>query len=144
MTRLFPPFPQGRIGAGLLLLRAGIGAIVIGKTVTTLVPGLQGGELAGLVVGACIGALLIVGLLTPVAGAALCASTLFAMRGPSGVGAASDASLLLALVSSALVLVGPGAYSFDARLFGPREIIVPPGPPRPRPVTSLRPPSAVP
>jgi hypothetical protein len=144
MTRLFPPFPQGRVGAGLLLLRAGVGAIVLARAVAPLVPELQGGELAGLVVGACIGALLIAGLLTPLAGAALCASTLFAMRGPSGIGAAPDGSLLLAVVSSALVLVGPGAYSFDARLFGPREIIVPPGPPRPRPVTSLRPPPAVP
>jgi hypothetical protein len=132
MTRLFPSFPQGRAGAGLLLLRAGVGAIVLARTLTAFVPELQGGELAVLVVGACIGGLLIVGLLTPLAAAVLCASTLLAMRGPSGGGAAPDAALLLGVVSSALVLIGPGAYSFDARLFGPREIIVPPGPPRPR------------
>jgi uncharacterized membrane protein YphA (DoxX/SURF4 family) len=35
----------------------------------------------------------------------------------------------LAVISVALVLLGPGAVSLDARLFGRREIIIP-GPPR--------------
>lgn len=30
------------------------------------------------------------------------------------------------VVSSAVVCLGPGAYSIDARLFGRREIIIPP------------------
>jgi len=34
----------------------------------------------------------------------------------------------LAVISAALVLLGPGAFSLDARLFGRREIIIPEGP----------------
>ena len=33
----------------------------------------------------------------------------------------------LAAISAALVLLGPGAFSLDARLFGRREIIIPEG-----------------
>ena len=37
------------------------------------------------------------------------------------------AALNLAAISAALVLLGPGAFSVDARLFGRREIIIPEG-----------------
>ena len=37
------------------------------------------------------------------------------------------AALNLAAISAALVLLGPGAFSLDARLFGRREIIIPEG-----------------
>jgi hypothetical protein len=34
--------------------------------------------------------------------------------------------VLLAVVAVAVMLLGPGAFSLDARLFGLREIIIPP------------------
>jgi hypothetical protein len=37
------------------------------------------------------------------------------------------AAFNLAAISGALVLLGPGAFSLDARLFGRREIIIPEG-----------------
>ena len=37
------------------------------------------------------------------------------------------AAFNLAAISAALVLLGPGAFSLDARLFGRREIIIPEG-----------------
>jgi hypothetical protein len=37
-------------------------------------------------------------------------------------------ALNLAAISATLVLLGPGAFSLDARLFGRREIIIPEGP----------------
>jgi uncharacterized membrane protein YphA (DoxX/SURF4 family) len=39
--------------------------------------------------------------------------------------ASSIAHLNLAIICIALVLLGPGAFSLDARLFGRREIIIP-------------------
>jgi uncharacterized membrane protein YphA (DoxX/SURF4 family) len=35
------------------------------------------------------------------------------------------ASIYLAVISLAIVLLGPGAFSLDARLFGRREIVIP-------------------
>jgi hypothetical protein len=37
------------------------------------------------------------------------------------------AAFNLAAISAALVLLGPGAFSLDARLFGRREITIPEG-----------------
>ena len=44
----------------------------------------------------------------------------------------ADSSLDLAVMSLTLVLLGPGAFSVDARLFGHREIIIPDGRPSAR------------
>jgi len=39
----------------------------------------------------------------------------------------ASTAFILAAISAALVLLGPGAFSLDARLFGRREIIIPEG-----------------
>jgi uncharacterized membrane protein YphA (DoxX/SURF4 family) len=39
----------------------------------------------------------------------------------------ASAAFNLAAIAAALVLLGPGAFSLDARLFGRREIIIPEG-----------------
>jgi uncharacterized membrane protein YphA (DoxX/SURF4 family) len=81
--------------------------------------------------GSIAGALILVGFLTPVAGiiVALCAiadalslipvsaRTLF----PSLVPAMLASTMLFAVI-----VLGPGAFSVDARVFGRREIIIPP------------------
>ena len=74
------------------------------------------------------GVALAVGFLTPIAGS-------FAALG-SGIWAISSmivripddaaAALLVVVMAAAVVLLGPGAYSADARLFGRREITIPP------------------
>ena len=35
-------------------------------------------------------------------------------------------AILAAIIAVAIVFLGPGAFSLDARLFGRREIIIPP------------------
>ena len=72
------------------------------------------------------GASLLIGFLTP--GATTVAGLAFVMLAfASGAPAAGlfldrPGALSLALVAAALVLLGPGALSLDARLFGRREI----------------------
>jgi uncharacterized membrane protein YphA (DoxX/SURF4 family) len=106
------------IQAGFYLLSSGI------STPAVWVIGLAG--LAS-------GAGLVIGFLTPVAGA-------IAGLGAVGIGwsflpACSpnlfDAKLSVifaVIMTAAIVFLGPGAYSVDARLFGRREIIIPPRP----------------
>jgi uncharacterized membrane protein YphA (DoxX/SURF4 family) len=76
---------------------------------------------------------LVLGFLTPIIGsiATLCylvnGVELFVSASTSRYANALTA-LQLAVMSLILVLLGPGAYSLDARLFGRREIIIPDGP----------------
>ena len=77
------------------------------------------------------GALLLSGFLTPVAGVLVGLGTLGIALGwlPAGARNLFDAKLsgvFAAIMSAAIALLGPGAFSVDARLFGRREIIIPP------------------
>lgn len=79
-----------------------------------------------------VGLALLIGLLTPLAGAAAAIGYLatgvstFLANG-SDRQSQEFTAIALAVVSIALVLLGPGAFSLDARLFGRREIIIPDG-----------------
>ena len=79
-----------------------------------------------------VGVVLIAGFLTPVVGsiATLCylinGVELFVSNDTNRYVSALTA-LQLTVMSLILVLLGPGAYSLDARLFGRREIIIPDG-----------------
>jgi len=125
-------FPGGRTGIGLLLLRTALGAGVLMQGVGDLAGASDptaGTWIADLLAIAA-GMSLLIGLLTPI-GAGLvgviatarCASIL---PPPNAHPFASIPSIaLLAVIATAVVLVGPGAFSLDARLFGLREIIIP-------------------
>ena len=103
-----------------------IGAATVLPPIVALWFGEGGGPpvpLVGLV--AIVGTLLAVGLLTPVAGMAM---TVLAVAAASGVADLPPdtpvTSWLVVAMALALVLLGPGAYSVDARLFGRREVVV--------------------
>lgn len=77
------------------------------------------------------GALLSIGFLTPVAGTLVGFGTLGMALAwfPAATPNLFDAklpSVLAVAMSAAIVFLGPGAFSIDARLFGRREIIIPP------------------
>lgn len=76
------------------------------------------------------GLMLIIGFLTPLAGLAVTAGYLavgmFPLLATNTNGHLNQlADYIPALTSFALVLIGPGAYSLDARMFGRREIVIP-------------------
>ena len=113
-----------------MLLRAAVGIAAVAQGVRYLADGepALATWAAGAAAIAC-GALLVVGFLTAGAGAAVvlgCALTGFALVPPFIANAGSDRLTIafLAVVAAAIIPLGPGAFSFDARLFGRREIVI--------------------
>ena len=68
-----------------------------------------------------VGALLTIGLLTPIA-------AILVVLSSAGLASMFDSNLsvvLAAAIAISIFLLGPGALSVDARLFGRREILIP-------------------
>jgi hypothetical protein len=116
MQRLYSMFPQGWPGLALALLRLGVAAHLVALT-------LDHGRATSASLGLLLLAVfLLAGFLTPFVGAAAAVSELaLAALGDSWTLSAA----LLMLDPILLVLLGPGAYSCDARLFGRRLLTVP-------------------
>jgi uncharacterized membrane protein YphA (DoxX/SURF4 family) len=137
LQRAFCTFPDGLPGAGLLLLRgaAGIVLLVQGGAYLSDWRGLGFLALAVALLTVASGALLLVGYLTPLAGVLaglVCVGSAFAWF-PAPNLELFEAKLTTALATVivvALVCLGPGAFSLDARLFGRREIIIPSSSPK--------------
>ena len=122
MQRLFSTFPDGWPGTGLVFLRA-VAAIPpvqhgIAGLLTTPLPALVGLQL----VAAGAAALLLVGFWTPVAGALMAIAELclaFSHSHDPWI------HILLGAFGAALAMLGPGAWSVDAHLFGRKRIHIP-------------------
>ena len=83
-----------------------------------------------------VGVALLIGLLTPIASAlAACGYLVMGISSLLATDVSKHTGALIALdlaaISLAAVLLGPGAFSLDARLFGRRRIIIPEGPRHP-------------
>jgi uncharacterized membrane protein YphA (DoxX/SURF4 family) len=129
---MFSTFPDGWPGAGLMLLRAAAGAVLIIQGVTYFSENHEPGFFAVVLVsaGILLGVLLLAGLLTRVVAvlaALVGVSSIFAWFPGSNVRSldAHMTAALSAVIAVSLICLGPGALSLDARFFGRREIIIP-------------------
>jgi uncharacterized membrane protein YphA (DoxX/SURF4 family) len=119
LQRLFPMFPHGWPGRGLLLLRLGVVAILIHDGIRSLMGAPQSESIALQVVAAITGVFLLVGLWTPVAGAIVASSEIWiVLTGTTH----PQSTILLATQGIALAFLGPGSLSIDARLFGRKRL----------------------
>jgi hypothetical protein len=117
VLRLFSVFPTGAPGIALLILRVSLAAAILDGCPDVIRP--AGLPLVCLAL-AMQSVLLCLGLLTPVVSIVACASELTALfvRGPADARFIALSSLNAVVIA----LLGPGAYSLDARRFGRREI----------------------
>lgn len=119
LRRLFSSFARGWPGVGLLLMRI-VAAITVGDQAVVAVraAGLNGSS-APAVLGAGAGSLLLAGLWTPAVGTILAVIELWNVVLQPGD---PWIYILLCTISAALAMLGPGAYSADARIFGWKRI----------------------
>jgi putative oxidoreductase len=119
VQRLFSTFASGWPGAGLFFIRLVAGIALMDRGVTRLSsdPSIQLTVVSVLAIGA--GLLFIAGLWTPVAG------TLVAVIEVWNISLLPRnlwIYILLGAIGASLAMIGPGAWSIDARLFGRKHI----------------------
>ena len=119
MQRLFSSFADGWPGAGLLLLRLLAGGRLVYVGIGWARSAGDIAQVAPHILAAILGSLLVAGLFTPFAGIATAGievwiafshpESRWAPLGPAGL-------------SLSLAMIGPGAWSIDARIFGRKQI----------------------
>ena len=122
MQRLFSTFADGWPGRGLLIQRllVGLTLVYIDLTCLSTTPVCAGA--AGKSIGAVAGLMLIAGLWTPIAGCLIVAGEgWIALSGAGNAGF----PVMLGVLGLTLAMIGPGAWSLDARLYGRKHIAFP-------------------
>jgi len=122
-------FPDGAPGVGLVLLRAMVGSALIFCAWISWMPQheLKTLTLILVIVSVGCGLFVLLGLFTSIActlSALLSLGTLLSLP-PVPIVTAKLFAVFVAVIAAALLCLGPGAYSLDARRHGRREIIIP-------------------
>jgi putative oxidoreductase len=118
VQRLFSTFASGWPGAGLLLQRI-LTAILLIRLATINLGASSSTSSLPQLIGSFAGIFLLFGLWTPVAGTLIAVIELWI-----AVSHTSDPwiSMVLATLGATAAMIGPGAWSLDARLFGRKHI----------------------
>jgi putative oxidoreductase len=119
LRRLFSTFARGLPGAGLLLMRLVAGFALVARGLMGLLARGASEPAIFQVLSVAVGVTLVAGLWTPVVGSLVGLLALWNAVSRSGD---KSACIFLATIGAALALLGPGAWSVDARLFGWKRI----------------------
>ena len=119
VRRLYSTFAYGAPGVGLLLLRLTAGITLVFLGARMLLGGARDGSAVFAVGSIVFGGVFIVGLWTPVAGTVVAVGAIW--MGFSGSLSLSPC-IFVGILGAALALLGPGAFSLDAWIYGWRRI----------------------
>jgi len=114
LQRLFSTFPNSWPGGALLLQRVATATFLFISGVNHLKESSHLASVFPHVIGTGAGILLLLGLWTPVCGTLIALAELWVAFSSAGAGI----PLILATLGATLAMIGPGAWSIDARLFG--------------------------
>ena len=120
LQKLFSAFPSSWPGIGLLLLRAFVAFTLLAQVVAYVTSSTV--NAAGWIVvslSLVSAACLLVGFMTP-----LVSIVVIIGAGAVAVFGQFQSSLEIIVLTVAVALLGPGAFSLDSRMFGRREILV--------------------
>ena len=115
LQRLFSTFANGWPGIGLLLQRLLIASALLHLGISHLNEMSDFASIVPYLIGAGAGILLLIGLWTPVVGSLVAVVEIWIV-----FSLLTDpwTPIMLAVLAASLAMIGPGAWSMDARLFG--------------------------
>jgi uncharacterized membrane protein YphA (DoxX/SURF4 family) len=122
LQRLFSTFANGWPGIGLLLQRLLTAIALLHYGITHLSGPFPFASILPHIIGAGAGAFLLVGLWTPVVGTLVAIVEMWIAFSHGGE---PWIPILLATLGGTLAMIGPGAWSIDARLYGRKYIETP-------------------
>jgi len=128
LQRTFTSFPSGSVGAALLVLRVVVGSSAMAEAALVAAADPSPLVVVAALFAALAGLALLPGLMTPVAGTVLAAGgvAILLWRNASVLELLDSRMALFEFVvmAASLAVLGPGANSVDARLFGRREVTI--------------------
>jgi uncharacterized membrane protein YphA (DoxX/SURF4 family) len=122
VQRLFSTFPDGSPGTGLLFLRAIVATPLFQHGAAGLLTSPPPALVILHLIAAGAAALLLLGFWTPVAGVLMAIAELCLAFSHS---TDPRMHIVLGTLGASLAMLGPGAWSIDARLFGRKRIQIP-------------------
>jgi putative oxidoreductase len=119
VQRLFSTFAEGWPGAGLLIQRVLTSTVLLYFGIAQVAKNDRSGLSVLFVIAAVAGLFLLVGLWTPVAGTAIAVAEVWILWAWSG---SSVAPIVLGGLAATVAMIGPGAWSVDAKLYGRKHL----------------------
>lgn len=121
MQRLYSTFADRWPGVGLLIQRVLAAIVLVRFCVSQLIDSPFSVSMIPHLIAACAGMLFLVGLWTPFVGTLIAVTELWIVVAHVGD---PWISIMLATIGGTAAMLGPGAFSVDARLFGRRHLDV--------------------